>query len=234
METVMEADKFLFLPLNGALRERADGNWGFPEVGNQRVTLRAKEVIARHHEMGYRIALVDNQGGIPKYKGLNTALQEMMELLWFLPEVSDLLFCTDYNGPKRDELLGCFGYWLWIPEGGGMPQLTRVRSVGVMPASMERLTDRAPGDMENPSKWLRVNDLGGFRQPEGGLLKLLLKGARYGQLNLLSQSPDDWKLIAENSVGIWGRDENLKAYHNANIGTVFSMEEWPNYVKILA
>jgi D-glycero-D-manno-heptose 1,7-bisphosphate phosphatase len=68
--------------------------------GDQELMPGVKEKIAAHKATGDIITVISNQGGIPKYKSLDSAIAEFQELMQMLPDVSSCYFCPDFGGAE--------------------------------------------------------------------------------------------------------------------------------------
>lgn len=123
-------NRLLLLDLDGTIREPLNGEKFIQHPRDQRIIKGADKALAHYHTEEWLIIGISNQGGVAAlHKTLEDALEEQRYTLEMLPQMQEILICTEYP-PKdnycyivtRKNLLVCDNYSQYRKPGTGMIQ----------------------------------------------------------------------------------------------------------------
>lgn len=93
--------KLLLLDLDGCIREPLSGKKFIQYPRDQKVIKGADRAIAYHHQEGYQILGISNQGGVAaQKKSFTDCVEEQRYTLHLFPQMVQICFCPDFEGKE--------------------------------------------------------------------------------------------------------------------------------------
>jgi D-glycero-D-manno-heptose 1,7-bisphosphate phosphatase len=93
------ANNIIFFDLDGTLRETISGKTFINEPHDQKAIEGTQKALAYYQEKGFVMIGITNQGGVAAgHKSLQSAIEEQRITLQLFPELSEIFFCTTYEG----------------------------------------------------------------------------------------------------------------------------------------
>lgn len=92
--------KLLICDVDGTLTGTISGNDFKQHPKDVKVLEGVLEGLETHYNQGWHICAVSNQGGIPRYKSLEAAIQEFQYTMELIPYLQSVYFCPDFAGQQ--------------------------------------------------------------------------------------------------------------------------------------
>jgi D-glycero-D-manno-heptose 1,7-bisphosphate phosphatase len=95
----MTETKIIFFDLDGTLRETKSGKTFINEPEDQQAIAGTQKALQYYSSKGFTCIGITNQGGVAAgHKSLQSAIEEQWITLQLFPELSEIFFCTTYEG----------------------------------------------------------------------------------------------------------------------------------------
>jgi len=92
-------NKIIFFDLDGTLRETISGKTFINEPHDQRAIKGTQKALSSYQKKGFVLIGITNQGGVAAgHKSIESAIEEQRITLELFPELSEIFFCTNYEG----------------------------------------------------------------------------------------------------------------------------------------